>query len=77
MSNHEEKLALLAEMITFSVVDGKLHEREYLFLTMIAGELQITSEDFKALFHQENYPMVIKSQFERIQQFYRLAVYVY
>ena len=74
MSNHEEKLALLAEMITFSVVDGKLHEREYLFLTMIADELQITLEDFKALFHQENYPMVIKSQFERIQQFYRLAL---
>ena len=74
MSNYEEKLLLLAEMITFSVVDGKLHEREYLFLTMIAGELQITSEDFKALFHQENYPMVIKSQFERIQQFYRLAL---
>lgn len=74
MSNYEEKLALLAEMITFSVVDGKLHEREYLFLTMIADELQITLEDFKALFHQENYPMVIKSQFERIQQFYRLAL---
>lgn len=74
MSNYEEKLALLADMITFSVVDGKLHEREYLFLTMIADELQITSEDFKALFHQENYPMVIKSQFERVQQFYRLAL---
>jgi len=74
MSNYEEKLALLADMITFSVVDGKLHEREYLFLTIIADELQITSEDFKALFHQENYPMVIKSQFERVQQFYRLAL---
>ncbi|MFZ4671097.1 MAG: excinuclease ABC subunit B [Flavobacterium sp.] len=74
MSNYEEKLLLLAEMITFSVVDGKLHEREYLFLTMIAGELQINSEDFKALFHQENYSMVIKSQFERVQQFYRLAL---
>ena len=74
MNKYEEKLALLAEMIAFSVVDGSLHEREYLFLTMIADELQITSEDFKALFHQENYPIIIKSEFERIQQFYRLAL---
>jgi uncharacterized tellurite resistance protein B-like protein len=74
MNKYEEKLALLAEMISFSVVDGRLHEREYLFLTMIADELQVTQDDFKALFHQENYPVVIKSEFERIQQFYRLAL---
>ncbi|WP_333876214.1 TerB family tellurite resistance protein [Flavobacterium sp.] len=74
MSPYEEKLALLSDMIAFSVVDGKLHEREYLFLSMIAEELQITTEDFKALFHQESYPIVIKSEFERIQQFYRLAL---
>jgi uncharacterized tellurite resistance protein B-like protein len=74
MKKYEEKLALLAEMITFSVVDGRLHEREYLFLKMIADELQITKEDFKGLFHQENYPVIIKSDFERIQQFYRLAL---
>jgi uncharacterized tellurite resistance protein B-like protein len=74
MNKYEEKLALLAEMIAFSVVDGRLHEREYLFLTMIAEELQVTQDDFKALFHLENYPTVIKSEFERIQQFYRLAL---
>lgn len=74
MNKYEEKLALLAEMIAFSVVDGRLHEREYLFLTMIADELQVVQEDFKALFHQENYPSVIKTEFERIQQFYRLAL---
>ncbi len=32
MNKHEDKLALLAEMIAFSVVDGRLHEREYLFI---------------------------------------------
>jgi uncharacterized tellurite resistance protein B-like protein len=74
MNQYEEKLALLADMITFSVIDGKLHEREYQFLTMIANELQIANADFKALFHQENYTVVIKSEFERIQQFYRLAL---
>lgn len=74
MDKYEDKLALLAEMIAFSVVDGRLHEREYLFLSMIADELQIVKEDFKSLFHQENYLIIIKSEFERIQQFYRLAL---
>jgi uncharacterized tellurite resistance protein B-like protein len=74
MNKYEEKLSLLSEMIAFSVIDGKLHEREYLFLSLIADELQIKKEDFKSLFHQEDYPIVIKSEFERIQQFYRLAL---
>lgn len=74
MDNYQEKLALLTEMINFSVIDGKLHEREYFFLSMIAEELQISTTDFKSLFHQEEYPMVIKSDFERVQQFYRLAL---
>lgn len=74
MNDYKERLALLSEMIAFSVVDGRLHEREYLFLTMIAEELQVDKGDFKSLFHQEEYPIVIKSEFERIQQFYRLAL---
>lgn len=74
MNKYEEKLALLVEMIAFSVVDGRLHEREYIFLAMIADELQIKKDDFNSLFHQENYLTVIKSEFERIQQFYRLAL---
>lgn len=74
MEKYEEKIALLAEMIAFSVVDGRLHEREYLFMIMIAEELHIPKDDFKSLFHQEIFPVVIKSEFERIQQFYRLAL---
>lgn len=69
-----EKINLLADMIAFAVVDGKLHDREYLFLSMIAKELQIEKEEFKQLFHQELKAEVIKSEFERIQQFYRLAL---
>jgi len=61
-------------MIAFSVVDGKLHEREFFFLSMIADELQIPVTEFKSLFHQENNSIVIKSEFERVQQFYRLAL---
>ena len=69
-----EKIRLLTDMIAFAVVDGKLHDREYLFLSMIAEELQIEKEEFKQLFHQELKTNVIKNEFERIQQFYRLAL---
>jgi uncharacterized tellurite resistance protein B-like protein len=74
MNSYEEKLSLLAEMVSFAVVDGKLHDRELQFLTLVADELQIKAEDFKQLFHQESYPSVTKSEFHRIQQFYRLAL---
>ena len=77
MNSYEEKLNLLAEMVSFAVVDGKLHQRELQFLTLIANELQIKPEDLKQLFHQEFYPTVIKSEFQRIQQFYRLALLMY
>lgn len=77
MENYEEKLALLSEMIAFSIVDGQLHKREYLFLSMIAEELEISKEDLNSLFHQENNSVIIKSEFERIQQFYRLALLMY
>lgn len=74
MENIDEKLALLSEMIAFAVVDGRLHEREYLFLEMIADELKVSRDDFKGLFHHEKEHAVIKSEFERVQQFYRLAL---
>ena len=74
MNDYKERLALLSEMIAFSVVDGRLHEREYFFLSMVADELQLDKGEFNNLFHQEEYPIVIKSEFERIQQFYRLAL---
>ncbi|HSD05608.1 TerB family tellurite resistance protein [Flavobacterium sp.] len=74
MDTQEEKIKLLAEMIAFSVVDGRLHEREYQFVWIVAQELGISKDDFNELFHQELPSGVIKSEFERIQQFYRLAL---
>ena len=57
MNDYKERLTLLAEMIAFSVVDGRLHDREYFFLSMIADELQLDKSDFNNLFHQEEYPV--------------------
>lgn len=74
MTTHQEKLSLLAEMIAFAIVDGKLHDKEYQFLSIVATELKIKKEDFKNLFHQEINIIPIKSEAQRIQQFYRLAL---
>lgn len=74
MNTHQEKINLVSEMIAFSVIDGRLHEREYQFVWIVAQELGISKKEFNDLFHQELPISVIKSEFERIQQFYRLAL---
>ena len=77
MNTETEKRGLLLEMIAFSTVDGQLHKREYDFLWLVAQELNIEYSVFKDLFHQEEIPVMIKSEFQRIQQFYRLALLMY
>jgi uncharacterized tellurite resistance protein B-like protein len=74
MNTKEQKISLLADMIAFAIVDGELHEREYMFLSIIAVELGINKDELNQLFHEENRSEIIKSDFERIQQFYRLAL---
>jgi hypothetical protein len=39
--NSYEKIKLIGRDGSFSVVDGKLHDRELQFLTLVADELQI------------------------------------
>lgn len=77
MNTETEKISLLLEMIAFSTVDGQLHKREYDFLWLVAQELNIDLVVFKDLFHQEHSIQIIKSEFQRIQQFYRLALIMY
>ena len=74
MHTKEEKISLLSDMIAFAIVDGELHEREYMFLSIVAVELGISNDELKQLFHEEHRSEIIKSEFERIQQFYRLAL---
>jgi uncharacterized tellurite resistance protein B-like protein len=77
MNTETEKRSLLLEMIAFSTVDGQLHKREYDFLWLVAQELSIEWSVFRDLFHQESTNSIIKSEFQRIQQFYRLALIMY
>ena len=74
MNTYEERISLLCDMIAFAIVDGELHEREYEFLLLVSEGLGIERETFNDLFHSENKSVVIKSEFQRIQQFYRLAL---
>jgi hypothetical protein len=74
MENYEQKLSLLSEMISFSIVDGRLHQKEYDFLCCVAKELKIEKSIFDELFHSELKPVTLKTEFQRISQFYRLAL---
>ncbi len=74
MESYQEKISLLQEMIDFALVDGDLHDREYDFLEIIAQELEIEKVTFLKLFENRGKSMIIKDEFNRICQFYRLAL---
>ena len=74
MDSYQEKISLLQEMIAFALIDGELHDREYDFLEIIAHELEIDKETFLKLFQTSSKTLVIKDEFNRICQFYRLAL---
>lgn len=74
MGSQEDKINLLLQMIAFSVVDGRLDAQEYRFIWLVAKELGLSREECNDLFHQELPIGVIKDEFERVQQFYRLAL---
>jgi uncharacterized tellurite resistance protein B-like protein len=74
MNTYEQKLSLLSEMIEFAKVDGELHDRELEFLALVAHELNIEKSVFVDLFRKNSDAKVIKSEAQRIHQFYRLAL---
>lgn len=74
MITYREKLSLIGDMIELSKVDGTLHDREYEFIKMVAEELKVRDEDFDELFKIPNELLVFKSEFKRIEHFYRLAL---
>ncbi len=74
MNTYEQKLSLLSEMIEFARVDGELHDRELEFLAIVARELRIEKPVFIEMFRKYPDTKVIKSEAQRIHQFYRLAL---
>lgn len=71
---YEEKKNLLLEMIAFATVDGRLHKKEYDFLFLIANSLGFEKGGFNDLFHQEAPKQIVRSEFKKIEHFYKLAL---
>lgn len=74
MDTYQERISLLQEMISFALVDGELHDREYDFIEIVAQELGIEKETLLELYAHKGEVQVIKDEFHRICQFYRLAL---
>lgn len=74
MNTYEEKLSLLSEMIAFAQIDGHVNEREYQLLAIVASQLKIEKDVFEGLFSKKAEKVIIKSEHQRILQFYRLAL---
>ncbi|SEP84602.1 TerB family tellurite resistance protein [Flavobacterium urocaniciphilum] len=74
MDTYQERISLLQEMISFALVDGELHDREYDFIEIVAQELGIAKEVLLELYANKAEIKVIKDEFHRICQFYRLAL---
>ena len=53
METTQEKISLLKEMISFALVDGELHDREYDFIEIVAFELGIDKETLHKLFENK------------------------
>lgn len=77
MNSKVEKISLLSEMIAFALVDGELHDKEYDFLFLLSLELEVEKPDFLDLFRKRDKILPIKSEFERILHFYKLALLMY
>ena len=74
METTQEKISLLQEMISFALVDGELHDREYDFIEIVAYELGVDKETLHKLYENKGEVNVIKDELNRICQFYRLAL---
>lgn len=74
METTQEKISLLKEMISFALIDGELHDREYDFIEIVAYELGIDKETLHKLYENKGEVQVIKDELNRICQFYRLAL---
>ena len=74
METTQEKISLLQEMISFALIDGELHDKEYDFIEIVAYELQIDKATLLKLYENKGEVKVIKDEMNRICQFYRLAL---
>ena len=69
-----EKHQILSDMIRLAMVDNKLDEREYDFISSVAQRLAVSEEELAALIVNPLSTGVFKTELERITQFHRLIL---
>ena len=74
MLTYKEKLSFLSEMIQLAKIDNDIHNRERQFIELIAKEFNVKNDDLDELWHTKAEKKHLKSEFKRIEQFYRLAL---
>lgn len=74
MSEHNEKLGLLAQLVQLAQSDDDFKENEFQFLLAIAAQMGVTKDDFKQIFEQNIQFQPPKFEAERILQFQRLIL---
>ncbi|QLE02294.1 TerB family tellurite resistance protein [Galbibacter sp. BG1] len=75
MSEKEQKLSLLSEMIALIQADHVVNEQEYNFIYAIAKHMSVPKEDLDALFNSKTAKYIPPTpESERILQFHRLVL---
>jgi hypothetical protein len=74
MSNYEEKLSILSEMISLARVGEGIKDVEFDFLWGVAEQLGVHREDFEGLFESPARNIIPKTLLQRIIQFHRLVL---
>lgn len=69
-----EKHQILSDMIRLAMVDEKLDQSEYDFISAVAARLEVSQEDVEALMKNPIEGGVFKTEIERITQFHRLVL---
>ena len=74
MSNYEEKLSILSEMISLARVNEGIKDVEFDFLWGVAEQLGVHRDDFETLFDSPARNIIPKTLLQRIIQFHRLVL---
>lgn len=74
MSDENEKLGLLAQLVQMAKADGKIRDVEFQFLISLAAQMGVTKDDFKQISEKNIEFQPPRLESERIVQFQRLIL---
>jgi len=74
MSEENEKLGLLAQLVKMAQSDDKIRDVEFQFLLSLAAQMGVTKDEFKRLFEENIKFQPPRLESDRIVQFQRLIL---